>query len=330
MKIKKEGSRLNGRPVEKAYEPTDLELDRYTQLPKDISNRFINFSKKITVNSSNVLEKASKIESYLRENYEYSLESVYSSQGKIPLEEFLFDRPKGHCEYFATAMVTLMRAQEIPARLVTGFSVTNFNPVTGYYEARALDGHAWAEVWVPEAGWVTFEATPPYSLPKPSEARNTSQSIEEYLNARAVNADLTEPESLKTTLIHAAKRAFEQLNMLLDRAWTEIKTAISWTGNMLLYYGWLVLLIAGGIFVVIHYLRYYLVHRSVRNNLQELQKKSAKKQLELGYAEMEKIFALHKHPRKEGWTLHQYKAYLRVLAMNFELVVGNAHHARQV
>ena len=310
IKIKSEGIRINGRSVDKIDKLTVEEMDRYIQLPEDISERFINFSKKISADGKDVVEKASKIERYLRKNYEYSFDSIFSSQGKIPLEEFLFEKPKGHCEYFATAMVTLMRAQEIPARLVTGFSVTTFNPVTGYYEARGSDAHAWAEVWVPKAGWVTFEATPAYALPKPTEAKNTSQSIEEYLKSRADNADLAEPESLKTIMIHTAKYAFEQLNIVLDKAWKGIKMVISWTGNMLLHYGWLVLLVAGGLFVMSHYLRYYLVHRRVRNNLRKLRKASAQKQLEQGYSEMEKIFALYKHPRKQGWTLHQYKAYL--------------------
>ena len=59
-----------------------------------------------------------------------------------------------------------MRAQDIPARLVTGYSVTTFNPVTGYYEARVLDGHAWVEAWIAGTGWVTFEPTAAYALPK--------------------------------------------------------------------------------------------------------------------------------------------------------------------
>ena len=310
VRIAQKGSKINGRPVDYVNKLNDDELDKYTQLPKNISDRFINFSRKISAHSSSAIEAAGKVEQYLRSNYEYSLESVFSSQGKIPLEEFLFERPLGHCEYFATAMVTLMRAQQIPARYVTGFSVTNYNPVTGYYEARGMDAHAWAEVWVPDTGWVTFEATPPYFLPKQSNAKNTSQSIEEYLSKRSQDAELTDPDSLETSIIHTAKYTFEQLNILLKKAWAGIKTAISWTGTMLLYYGWLVLLMLAIGYTVIHYLRYFWVRRGVKSHLQVAKKKPSKEQLIIAYEQIERLFELYKYPRPKDWTIFQYQHYL--------------------
>lgn len=310
MKVKQDGNKLNGRPVDITNEPSKKEIARYTQLPKSITDKFINFSREISEGASSSLHKAEKIEKYLRNNYEYSLDTVVSSQGKIPLEEFLFERPVGHCEYFATSMVTLMRAQNIPARLVTGFSVTNFNPVTGYYEARGLDAHAWAEVWIPDTGWVTFEATPPYALPTKSAAGNTSESIEEYLQKRSSDAKLTDPDSLKTAAINTVKYFFEQFNILLKKTWSGLKTTISWTGNMLLYYGWLILLGLAGLYAVIHYLRYYLLHRRVKKALNNAKKESVQKQLEISYEEMGRIFKLYKHPREQGWTIYEYQNHL--------------------
>ena len=73
---------------------------------------------------------------------------------------FLFETKTGHCEYFASAMAIMLRLQGVPARLVTGFSATNKNPLTGYFEVRALDAHAWVEAYFPAHGWVTFEPTP--------------------------------------------------------------------------------------------------------------------------------------------------------------------------
>ena len=311
IKVSPLENKKNGRPVDKTREPSFEAMDRYMQLPKNISKRFIRFSKDISNGSRSIEEKATKIEKYLRENYEYSLESVFNSQGKIPLEEFLFKKPLGHCEYFATAMVMLMRAQDIPARLVTGFSVTNYNPVSGYYEARGMDAHAWAEVWIPNSGWVTFEATPAYALPKHSEAKNTSQSIEEYLQSRSQSAELTDPESLETSLINTAKYTFEQLNILLKRTWIVIKETVSWAGTMLLYYGWLVLLLLTALFIAYHYLKYYWVHRKVRKSLSNLKGKPAIERLQVSYRQMEHIFTLYKQPRKKEWTVQQYQAHLR-------------------
>jgi transglutaminase-like putative cysteine protease len=66
----------------------------------------------------------------------------------------------GHCEYFATAMVILARAAGIPARYVTGYLQGERNRFSRRFVVRQSDAHAWAEVYFPGAGWVTFDATP--------------------------------------------------------------------------------------------------------------------------------------------------------------------------
>ena len=52
----------------------------------------------------------------------YSLD-VGAFKTKDPLAEFLFDKKKGYCEYFASATVMLLRLQGVPARYVNGLSV---------------------------------------------------------------------------------------------------------------------------------------------------------------------------------------------------------------
>ena len=308
--VESNGLRINGRPVDPIQTmgtPDAEALSRYKQLPDDLDSRFTNLSYQITKNSSDVLEKAGKVEKFLRTNYQYSLESVFSSQGKIPLQEFLFETKLGHCEYFATAMVTLMRAQDIPARLVTGFSVSEYNPVTGYYEARGLNAHAWAEVWIDNIGWVTFEATPAYALPTPSRAQNTSQSIEEYLAERAKNSQLSDPGSLTTALLNTTKRVFEQFNLILKKAWSTFKSGLIWSGHMLLSYGWILLLLIATLYTSYHYLRYFITHYRAKKSIARASKKPPSEQIEISYRIMQQIFTLHQHPRPEGWTIQQYQ-----------------------
>jgi len=312
--VERDGFKIRGRPVDPIQTmsaPDAKELSRYTQLPDDIGDQFIILSKSITKNSSNRLEKAGKVEEFLRSNYKYSLESVFSSQGKIPLEEFLFDTKLGHCEYFATAMVTLMRAQDIPARLVTGFSVSEYNPVTGYYEARSLNAHAWAEVWVESIGWVTYEATPAYPLPKPSETQNVSESIEDYLEERSNHSELIDPNSLTTALLNTAKYAFEQFNLILNKAWNSTKAGLSWAGYMLLIYGWILLLLVVVLYTAYHYLRYFIIHYLAKRTLKKAEKKTAKEQIKTSYAAIQKIFILHKCPSSENWTVQEYQQEIK-------------------
>ncbi|MBK9110375.1 MAG: transglutaminase domain-containing protein [Nitrospira sp.] len=93
-------------------------------------------------------------------NYRYNLD-VPSLQSAHPLEDFLLTRKTGYCEHYATAMVVLLRATGIPARLVTGFLATEWNEFSRYYTVRQRDAHAWVEVYFPRSGWITMDPTPP-------------------------------------------------------------------------------------------------------------------------------------------------------------------------
>jgi len=75
------------------------------------------------------------------------------------IDEFLFETRAGFCEHYASAFVVLMRAMEIPARIVTGYQGGERNPVDGYWLVRQADAHAWAEVWLPGRGWVRVDPT---------------------------------------------------------------------------------------------------------------------------------------------------------------------------
>lgn len=78
-----------------------------------------------------------------------------------PVEAFLFDLQAGHCEYFASAAVVLLRQVGVPTRLVNGYYGPQYNGVGGYYAVRQADAHSWIEVHFGDLGWVTFDPTPP-------------------------------------------------------------------------------------------------------------------------------------------------------------------------
>ena len=69
-----------------------------------------------------------------------------------PLADFLFVRKQGYCEYFASAMAVMLRAEGIPSRVATGFQSGYFNDVSGLYVVRASDAHAWVEAWIEGRG----------------------------------------------------------------------------------------------------------------------------------------------------------------------------------
>ena len=79
--------------------------------------------------------------------------------GRDAVDEFWLDRREGFCEHFASAFVVIMRALDVPARVVTGFQGTDAKPVDGYYAVRQSSAHAWAEYWEAGTGWVRADPT---------------------------------------------------------------------------------------------------------------------------------------------------------------------------
>ncbi|WP_225591590.1 DUF3488 and transglutaminase-like domain-containing protein [Stenotrophomonas sp. STM01] len=79
--------------------------------------------------------------------------------GRHGADEFLFDQKEGFCEHFSSAFVVLMRGAGIPARVVTGYAGGVRNRFGDYWVVRRMDAHAWAEVWLPERGWVRVDPT---------------------------------------------------------------------------------------------------------------------------------------------------------------------------
>ncbi|MBB1077383.1 DUF3488 domain-containing transglutaminase family protein [Rhodoferax sp. 4810] len=89
--------------------------------------------------------------------YVYTLEpGLY---GRDSADEFWFDRKAGFCEHIAASFVILMRAANVPARVVTGYQGGERNSVDGFWTVRQSDAHAWTEVWLSGQGWVRVDPT---------------------------------------------------------------------------------------------------------------------------------------------------------------------------
>jgi hypothetical protein len=81
------------------------------------------------------------------------------STNETALGRFLLRTRSGHCEYFATATVLLLRQLGIPARYAVGYAV---HEASGRkYVVRQRDAHAWCLVWnEPSNTWLDFDTTP--------------------------------------------------------------------------------------------------------------------------------------------------------------------------
>jgi transglutaminase-like putative cysteine protease len=114
--------------------------------------------------SGSVAEQAERIETYLIQNYDYTLDLLGFDSGS-PVEDFLFSTRRGHCEYFASSMVLMLRSLGIPSRLATGYLGAEYNPFEGYYIVRQSNSHAWVEAYLADEGWRVFDPTPPDGRP---------------------------------------------------------------------------------------------------------------------------------------------------------------------
>ncbi|MBI1846463.1 MAG: DUF3488 domain-containing protein [Candidatus Rokubacteria bacterium] len=146
---------LGGRP------PEDLDpsvRSRYLQLPP-LPARVGALARQITRDSRDAYAAATDLTAYLSTNLRYSL-NLDHTPGFDPIDEFLFARRSGNCEYFASALAIMLRSIGIPSRVVTGFQRGEWNPYGNFFAVRMADAHAWVEVHVAGTGWVTFDPSP--------------------------------------------------------------------------------------------------------------------------------------------------------------------------
>ncbi|MBX7219455.1 MAG: DUF3488 and transglutaminase-like domain-containing protein [Blastocatellia bacterium] len=136
------------------------EQDRYLQLPSHFNPRIKELTQGIAT-APTAFDKAREIEFYLKNNFGYSL-NLKRTDEPDPIVDFLFNTKVGHCEYFATSMVLMLRSQGIAARIVNGFQSGEYNPVSESYVIHQSEAHSWVEVYFPATqSWVEFDPTPP-------------------------------------------------------------------------------------------------------------------------------------------------------------------------
>ena len=130
----------------------------YTQLPH-LPEQVSNLADSLTEGLGNNYDRVTAINDFFHTEFDYTLELPRSAQ-EATLEYFLFERGEGHCEYFSTAMVVLLRNLGIHAREVNGFLGGQWNSFGQYLAVTQNEAHSWVEVWFPGYGWVQFDPTP--------------------------------------------------------------------------------------------------------------------------------------------------------------------------
>ena len=212
------------------------EIKRFNlQPPNKLDHRIVQLAHEITRNSPNAYDKARAIETYFKTGFHYTLD--LKSAGDDPLSEFLFETREGHCEYFATAMTVMLRTLDIPARIVNGFQMGEYNELNGMYTVRESDAHSWVEAYFPRSGsWIEFDPTPAAGINDYTQGgllghlkgqlRRYTDALEVFWLNYIVTLDSDEQASIMVDLQH-------RLVKLKDRLLADYVVAKVWTRNLI-------------------------------------------------------------------------------------------------
>ena len=180
----------------------EKERPRYLQLPDGMPARIGELAREWTKNAASPMDKARAVETELRKNYRYDLNSPSPKEAN-PLDHFLFESKRGHCEFYSTAMAVLLREVGVPTRNVTGFGGGSYNKFGRFYAVRQGDAHSWVEVYIDDVGWVTFDPTPPAdALPRSqivgawAYLRDLLEATSQRWDRHVVNYDLNQQVSM--------------------------------------------------------------------------------------------------------------------------------------
>ena len=131
-----------------------------TDIPPGMRQELSELASTIVGSATSDLEKLGRIMSYLNKETNHVPTGSAGLTSLATLDQFLFHKVTGSILDYATATVMLARASGLPARLAVGYLPGFKDPLTGTYQVRESDRHAWAEVRFSQSGWVPFDGAP--------------------------------------------------------------------------------------------------------------------------------------------------------------------------
>ncbi len=141
-------------------------MDHYLTLPAELPRRVRELAILVAGDAQAPVDRALRIQDFLRgDRFTYSVDIEKPPGGVDGVDHFLFESGTGYCDYFASAMVVMLRAVGVPARLAAGYAPGH--PVDGTDQRRVMttDSHSWPQVYFPDHGWIDFEPTPNRPVP---------------------------------------------------------------------------------------------------------------------------------------------------------------------
>lgn len=176
------------------------------------------------VSASDPMGRARALERALRSSprFSYRLGELPRNPDLDPIEDFIVNDPRGHCEYFASALALMLRSQGLPSRIVVGFKTDEFNQLDQRYWARQSHAHAWVEAYIPA------EAIP--------AAIRQRHPLFDWSHGGWLRLDPTPSSLSELTLVEYIRQRWRDWRTATQTAWTQHVMQMSGTQQFSMIY----------------------------------------------------------------------------------------------
>ena len=131
----------------------------YTRLPDHSNPKARAFAQQLKQQAHDLDTYIRFVQSYIsNKEFSYTL-SPGAFDGDDQIDHFLFESKSGFCSYYAGSLTFLLRAIDVPARVVLGYMGGEENTISKTLSVYQYDAHAWVEVFIDGRGWVRFDPT---------------------------------------------------------------------------------------------------------------------------------------------------------------------------
>lgn len=139
-------------------DPVGMQAD-YLAVPPSTTERTRALAAQLAAGSPSTYDTIRRMEAWIAANVQYDLDAPVPPPGTDAVDELLFGSQRGFCEQIASSLAIMLRTIGVPTRVATGYVPGVRDRITGVWEVRASDAHAWVEVWFPATGWQAFDPT---------------------------------------------------------------------------------------------------------------------------------------------------------------------------
>lgn len=201
---------------------TISQINRYDfTLDENVKKRFERFFKTIP---SDITDSPEKLTQFVKNKagFEYSIDNP-----AINIEDFLYGKKQGHCEYFATVLAVTLQNYGFPATLVNGFANGEYNEMANSFIIRGKNAHSWVEIYDEvNKKWIIYDATP-------ADYNFVANTYNEYIQPLTTFYDYLDIKWYTYIVNYTGEEQKKFFNYLKDNFWWGVFFAFLW--GLLMY-----------------------------------------------------------------------------------------------